>query len=61
MIFVAHNADFDMGTIRACAPEFGLSFVPNRYFCTVELSRAMLPDQPDYKLDTLARFFGDTT
>ncbi len=50
----AHNAAFDMGFLKAEADRLGLS-VANPYFCTLELSRDILPQLKNHKLNTLAK------
>ena len=51
---VAHNAEFDTGFIAAAAERSGLSFTPV-YLDTLALSRALLPQLKNHKLDTVAR------
>lgn len=53
-VLAAHNAAFDMSFLRY---EFGrLGFgLPNRYVCTLELSRWRLPQLPDHRLATVYR------
>ncbi len=56
-VLVAHNATFDTGFIRAAAQAHGLGFD----FCfldTVELSRALIKDVKNHKLNTLAAHLG---
>ena len=51
-IFVAHNARFDYGFIRASFKRMGIDFRP-KVLCTVKLSRLLFPDQPRHNLDTI--------
>jgi DNA polymerase-3 subunit alpha (Gram-positive type) len=51
---VAHNADFDIGFMKAACARSGLSFRPV-YIDTVHLSQALLPDLKRFKLDIVAK------
>ena len=51
-IFVAHNARFDYGFIKASFKRVGIDFKP-KVLCTVKLSRLLFPEQPRHNLDTL--------
>ena len=51
-IFVAHNARFDYGFIKASFKRLGIDFKP-KVLCTVKLSRHLFPEQKRHNLDTL--------
>ena len=51
-IFVAHNARFDYGFIKASFKRLDIDFRP-KVLCTVKLSRLLFPNQPRHNLDTL--------
>ena len=51
-IFIAHNARFDYGFIKASFKRIGIDFRP-KVLCTVKLSRLLFPDQPRHNLDTI--------
>ncbi len=51
-IFVAHNARFDYGFIKASFKRMGIDFRPN-VLCTVKLSRLLFPNQQRHNLDTI--------
>ena len=51
-IFVAHNARFDYGFIKASFKRVGIDFRP-KVLCTVKLSRLLFPDQSRHNLDTI--------
>ncbi|QGZ62034.1 exonuclease domain-containing protein [Paraburkholderia acidisoli] len=51
-LFVAHNAAFDRGFLRAEFERAGLSFNPD-VLCTVRLSRALFPTEKRHGLDAL--------
>jgi DNA polymerase-3 subunit epsilon len=51
-IFIAHNARFDYGFIKASFKRIGVDFRP-KVLCTVKLSRLLFPDQPRHNLDTI--------
>ena len=55
-VLVAHNASFDMSFIVKKAEELGISL----HFTSVDtvgLARLLLPDQRNYKLNTIAKYF----
>jgi len=56
-IFVAHNARFDYGFIKASFKRIGIDFRP-KALCTVKLSRLLFPDQPRHNLDTIISAHG---
>ncbi|QWD67966.1 GIY-YIG nuclease family protein [Polynucleobacter sp. VK25] len=56
-IFVAHNARFDYGFIKASFKRIGIDFKP-KVLCTVKLSRLLFPDQPRHNLDTIISSHG---
>lgn len=58
-IFVAHNARFDYGFIKASFKRMGLDFKP-KVLCTVKLSRLLFPNQARHNLDTIIREHGLT-
>ncbi len=51
-VFVAHNARFDYGFIRAELARLELRFTA-RLLCTVKLSRRLFPQQPRHNLDAV--------
>jgi DNA polymerase-3 subunit epsilon len=51
-IFVAHNARFDYGFLRAAFKRVGIDFKP-KVICTVKLSRILFPSEKRHNLDTL--------
>lgn len=53
---VAHNAKFDVGFIHHHSAKFGIEF-PNPYADTLMLSKYLLHDLPNHKLDTLCEHF----
>ena len=54
---VAHNAEFDMGFMTACARRHDISFAPT-YMDTLVLSQSLLPDMRRFKLDLVAARLG---
>ncbi|WP_236638875.1 PolC-type DNA polymerase III [Polynucleobacter sp. QLW-P1DATA-2] len=56
-IFVAHNARFDCGFIKASFKRMGIDFKP-KVLCTVKLSRLLFPEQPRHNLDTIINTHG---
>ena len=58
-ILVAHNAPFDMSVLAKCLRDYGLSWhkrVP--YACTCQMSRRLIPQSHNHKLNTLCDYFG---
>jgi DNA polymerase-3 subunit epsilon len=56
-IFVAHNARFDYGFIKASFKRIGIDFKP-KVLCTVKLSRLLFPTQARHNLDTIISSHG---
>jgi len=56
-IFVAHNARFDYGFIKASFKRIGIDFKP-KVLCTVKLSRLLFPSQSRHNLDTIIQAQG---
>lgn len=56
-IFVAHNARFDYGFIKASFKRIGIDFKP-KVLCTVKLSRLLFPEQSRHNLDTIINTHG---
>lgn len=56
-LFVAHNARFDHGFLKAAFKRVGLEFKP-KVICTVKLSRFLFPEQKRHNLDTLIQTHG---
>lgn len=55
-ILVAHNAEFDMGFLRAACKKLGYNILwPS--FCTLKLARQLLPQLESKNLDSLARHY----
>ncbi len=51
-IFIAHNARFDYGFLKAEFKKVGIDFSP-KVLCTVKLSRKLFPNQSRHNLDTI--------
>ncbi|MBL8398744.1 MAG: ethanolamine utilization protein [Candidatus Accumulibacter sp.] len=58
-LFIAHNARFDYGFLKAEFRRLGIDFVATT-LCTVKLSRALFPEHHRHNLDTLLTRFGIT-
>ena len=56
-LLVGHNVGFDLGFLEE-ALEDGTRFEAGRYLDTLTIAREGYPDLQNYKLDTLAAFFG---
>ena len=59
-VFVAHNAPFDAGFLRAACERHGLAWPRPKVLCTARLARAVLTreEAPSVRLGALARLFG---
>ena len=58
-LLIAHNAPFDLSVLAKCLRAYGIcwhSSVP--YACTCQMSRRLLPQLPDHKLNTLCAYLG---
>ena len=58
-LLVAHNAPFDMSVLAKCLRGYGIYWrdtVP--YACTCQMSRRLLPELPNHKLNTLSDYLG---
>jgi DNA polymerase-3 subunit alpha (Gram-positive type) len=54
---VAHNSDFDVPFIQDKAKKKLGKDIKNQTFCTLQLSRALLPNLENHKLHTVAKYF----
>lgn len=55
---VAHNAQFDIGALRAVADLFGIEYPTFDYLCTVKLSQKAYPELESHKLNFLGNALG---
>ncbi len=62
-VFVAHNAGFDIGFLRAAARQCEIAWPRPRVLCTVRLARRVLSreEAPSVRLAALARLFAVAT
>lgn len=56
-ILVAHNAEFDIGMIKAAASRQGVD-LEWPCFCTLKMAQKLLPDLERRNLDALAEYYG---
>jgi len=56
-LFIAHNARFDHGFLKAAFKRVGLDFKP-KVICTVKLSRFLFPEEKRHNLDALIQRHG---
>lgn len=56
-VIIAHNAPFDIGFLSAALEKQGMKLPKNLILDTVALSRAVIPELPNHKLDTLKKHF----
>lgn len=59
-IVIAHNAGFDMSVLEQALRHFQLPCPSFSYLCTCRLARAVWPDMPNHRLNTLAGSIGHT-
>jgi DNA polymerase-3 subunit epsilon len=57
-IVIAHNAQFDIGALRATLAHFGLRCPEFDYLCTYRVAERIWPDLPAYNLKALAAHIG---
>lgn len=58
-LLIAHNAPFDMSVLAKCLRDYGIRWRPSvPYACTCQMSRRLLPQLPNHKLNTLCDFLG---
>ena len=57
-VLVAHNADFDYGFIRTALENLEIEKADYTVLDTLGLSRAVVKDSKNHKLNTLAKYFG---
>lgn len=55
---VAHNAQFDIGALRAVLDMYGIDYPTFDYICTVKLSQKAYPDLESHKLNNLGNSLG---
>ena len=56
-VLVAHNAPFDLSVLARCLRDYGIAWRPSvPYACTCQMSRRLLPQLPNHKLDTVCRY-----
>jgi DNA polymerase-3 subunit epsilon len=57
-IVIAHNAQFDIGALRATLNHFGLVCPGFDYLCTYRVAERLWPDLPNHQLNTLTAHIG---
>lgn len=57
-VLVAHNAEFDLGFLQACARRIGMEPWLNIVLDTLPLARKLFPNERNYRLGTLAKKLG---
>lgn len=55
-LIVAHNARFDINVLKSLNKYYKLNLPLAEYFCSVDLSRIMLPYLTNHKLNTVSDF-----
>jgi len=56
-IVIAHNSDFDIGFLQQNFSRHLNSNMKNKILCTLKISRVIIPNLPNYKLHTIAKYF----
>ena len=57
-ILVAHNAVFDLGVLKKCLTDYGISWKDSvHYCCMAKMGRLLLPDM-HHKLNELCDYYG---
>lgn len=58
-LLVAHNAPFDLSVLAKCLRDYGIVWRPSvHYACTCQMSRRLLPQLSNHKLNTLCDYLG---
>jgi DNA polymerase-3 subunit epsilon len=57
-IVIAHNAQFDIGVLRATLNHFGLACPEFDFLCTWRVASRIWPELPNHQLNTLAAHIG---
>ena len=57
-VFIAHNAAFDMGVIRAASEDYDLAYPQVDYLCTLKMSQKIWTGLSSHRLNALADAFG---
>ncbi len=57
-IIIAHNAQFDIGALRAVLDMYNIEYPTFKYLCTVKLSQKAYPELPSHKLNNLGDSLG---
>lgn len=57
-IIIAHNTDFDINFLNFHLKTNNFNAIENRIFCTLKISRFLLPQLKSFKLESLADYFG---
>lgn len=55
-LMVAHNANFDMTVLKSLNKFYNIKLPKASYFCSVQLSRQILPYLKNHKLNTVSDF-----
>ncbi len=56
-VVIAHNLPYDLGFLNTTLSRYGSRRVHNHALCTLELSRLLVPELRNHKLEDLADFF----
>ena len=57
-IVIAHNAQFDIGVLRATLEHIGMACPEFDYLCTYRMAKRIWPDLKNHKLNTLTAHIG---
>lgn len=58
-LLLAHNAPFDMNVLGKCLRDYNIAWKnPVNYACTCAMSRKMMPNLPNHKLNTVSDYLG---
>ena len=58
-MIIAHNAQFDMAVMAKCLRDYDIYWKEKeKYMCTCQIGRKLLPDLSDHRLDTICDHYG---
>ncbi len=57
---VAHNSPFDEGCLKESYERYNMKYPYFQFYCTLKKARQVIPNLPNYQLDTVSKHLGFT-